>query len=55
LTIKDFFNSFDEKYYKDKATTKEFMAKSMYEFYILALKNQKENILSNVEEITIKA
>ena len=55
MTIKEFFNSFEENYYKDQATTKEMVAKSMYDFYVSLLHNERDHILNDVKYITIKA
>lgn len=54
MSIKEFFNSFEENYYKDQATSKEMVAKSMYGFYISLLENESNHILHDVESITIK-
>jgi len=53
LTIKAFFNSFDEAYYKDQATSKEILAKSMYNFYVSLLEAEKKHVLNDVQSITI--
>lgn len=55
LTAKDFFNSFEENYYKDWATSKKILAEAMYNFYVSTLEAEKESILHEVNEITIKA
>lgn len=53
--IKDFFYEFDEHFYKDKASSKEIISKTMYEFYINLIKEWKENTLSNIKQISILA
>lgn len=55
LTTKEFFNSFEENYYKNWATSKKILAEAMYDFYISTLKSEKESILNDVKEITINA
>lgn len=55
LSIKDFFNGFDENFYRDKASSKEILSKTMYEFYISLIKEFKENTLSDVKQVSILA
>lgn len=55
LSVREYFNSFSENYYTDKATSKQILAKSMYEFYVAELKNKQEHILEDIHEITIIA
>ncbi|NVP17152.1 ATP-binding cassette domain-containing protein [Candidatus Gracilibacteria bacterium] len=55
LKIKDFFNNFGENFYIEKATTKQILSKSFYDFYISILKQENQDNLLDVQEITIIA
>lgn len=55
LKIKDFFNNFWENFYIEKATTKQILSKSFYDFYISILKQENQDNLLDVQEITIIA
>ena len=55
LSIKEFFNSFPDNYYKDSATSKKILAEAMYDFYITSLEIEKQRILNDIKQITIKA
>jgi hypothetical protein len=53
IFLKDYFNSFNENFYRDKASSKEILSKSMYEYFINILKQEKEKSLLKVNKITI--
>lgn len=55
IKIKDYFNLFWDDFYIEKATNKQIISKNFYEFYISILKENNQNNLLNVEEITILA
>lgn len=53
ISMKEYFNSFNENFYRDKASSKEILSKSMYEYFINILKQEKEKSLLEVNKITI--
>lgn len=55
LQIKDFLDSFSEESYRDKASSKEILSKSLYNFYLNSIRGLKEKSLLEVDEITIIA
>lgn len=54
LSLKDFFNSFTDNFYIEKATTKQILSSGFYEFYINLIKQNNNNLLLDVHEITIE-
>lgn len=55
LSLKDFFNSFSDNFYIEKATTKQILSSSFYEFYVNLIKQNSNNLLLDIHEITIKS
>ena len=44
-----------KNFYLDNATTKEILSKSFYDFYVSIIKQENQNNLLDVKEITIKS
>jgi hypothetical protein len=55
LRLIDFLNGLGENFYLDNATTKEILSKSFYDFYVSIIKQENQNNLLDVKEITIKS
>lgn len=55
LRLIGFLNGLGENFYLDNATTKEILSKSFYDFYVSIIKQENQNNLLDVKEITIKS
>lgn len=55
IKTKDFFNSFWDQFYIEKAIEKKVISKNFYDFYIYSSKQKNQDNLLNVDSITIIA
>lgn len=55
ISIKSFFASFDDEFYRNKASSREILLWSIYDFFLSLIKQEKEKSLLDINEITIIA
>lgn len=55
IWVKDFFTSFDDEFYRNKASSREILLRSIYDFFVSLIKQEKEKSLLDINEITIIA